>query len=130
MKKKEEKEEGKVNRRGGWWGNEGNREREQSDGVERRKTAVHDIRMKKTVEGSCDAGIVDERSILLITANHGGVGVSQGPRLAFFPLIGNEAQLPCSGPSRKGLDCCRSLGPARCDKFDGIAVRARGAGGF
>lgn len=80
--------------------------------------------------GSCDAGKVEERSILLITANHGGVGVSQGPRLAFFPLIGNEAQLPCSGPSRKGLDCCRSLGPARCDKFDGIAARARGVGGF
>lgn len=78
--------------------------------------------------GSCDAGKVEERSILLITANHSGVGVSQGPRLAFFPLIGNEAQLPCSGPSRKGLDCRRSLGPARCDKFDGIA--ARGAGGF
>lgn len=81
------------------------------------------------MEGSCDAGKVEERSILLITANHGGVGVSQGPRLAFFsPLIGNEAQLPCSGPSRKGLDCRRSLGPARCDKFDGIAMRARGAG--
>lgn len=85
---------------------------------------------EKTVEGSCDAGELEERSILLITANHDGVGVSQGPRLAFLPLIGNEAQLPCSGPSRKGLDCCRSLGPARCDKFDGIATRARGAGGF
>lgn len=79
----------------------------------------------KTVEGSCDAGKVEERSILLITAKHGGVGVSQGPRLTFFPLIGNEAQLPCSGPSRKGLDCRHSLGPARCDKFDGIARSGR-----
>lgn len=85
-KKKEEKEEGKVNRRGGWWGNEGNGEREQSDGVERRKTVwlCTTLKRKKTVEGSCDAGKVDERSILLITANQGGVGVSQGPRLAFF----------------------------------------------
>lgn len=35
--------------------------------------------------GSCDAGKVEEGSILLITANHGGVGVSRGP-VSLFSL--------------------------------------------
>lgn len=38
-KKEKEEEKEKVKQRGGgWWGNEGSREREQSHGAERRKT--------------------------------------------------------------------------------------------
>ena len=45
----------------------------------------------------------------------------RGP-VSLFPLIGNEAQLPYSGPSRQGLDCCRLLEQAKCGKADWVAM--------
>lgn len=58
---------------------------------------------------------LEENFLCFITTYHCSPCVSLGP-IAPFPLIGNEAQLPCSGPSRQGLDCCHLLGQAKCDK--------------
>lgn len=45
----------------------------------------------------------------------------RGP-VSLFLLIGNEAQLPYSGPSRQGLDCCCLLEQAKCGNDDWIAM--------
>lgn len=48
--------------------------------------------------------------------------VSPRGLISLFLLIGNEAQLPYSGPSRQGLDCCRLLEQAKCGNDDWIAM--------
>lgn len=53
----------------------------------------------------------------------------RGP-ISLFLLIGNEAQLPYSGPSRQGLDCYHLLEQAKCGKDDQIAKQEQGWGTF
>ena len=56
--------------------------------------------------------------------------MSPSGHVSLFLLIGNEAQLPYSGPSRQGLDCCRLLEQAKCGKADWIAMWVRERGTF
>lgn len=62
--------------------------------------------------------------VYLHTTPQSRIVYPRGPYLLFL-LIGNEAQLPYSGPSRQGLDCYCLLKQGNCGKSYWIAMQVQ-----